>query len=236
MRIEHLFNRSLGVFAVLFLTATSVQAGAVCGTTDWQEWDATSAVGMLNGITISASTTSSSEFGGFGRNHFAQPSIEDDCGAWDATMPLTHDDLGLIATNVNAGDTHEFSFDGPFSDGFFYIENFDAGSIAKITAVGATDISLVGQSTSIGFSPSGDNMGVLSSSNMGFDGEGDAILMFTGDVTSILVEYSAGEGANGILYTFAEQCEEHAVPEPTSLLVMAGLFAIGGVFYVRKQK
>ncbi len=54
-----------------------------------------------------------------------------------------------------------------------------------------------------------------------FDGDGDVVLDFQGNVTSVSLAYTAGEGENYVGYTFA------AVPEPSAFLAV-GLFAAIG--------
>ena len=107
--------------------------------------------------------------------------------------------------------------------------------MADITFFGAEAVTLVDASSSISFdSVAGDDgvVGKLTTSNAGYDGEGDAAFLVVGDISGIRVDYTAGEGAIGVFYTFAEPC---AVPEPTSLLVMAGLFGIGCVVRIARR-
>lgn len=217
---------------VLFGFTSIASAGAACGPATWSSHTATSAVGLLDGITISVTSSTTAPIIGLGANRFGVggPGL---CGGWDGTMALGHDAVGVIATQVSAGDYQIFDFSSALSDGLFYIENFDANSIANITAVGATGISLVDYSSSISYASTGADSGTLVTSNMGSNGEGDAVLQFTGDVTSIRIDYTSGGAGNGVFYTFAKPC---AVPEPTSALVMAGLFGIGGLFIKRRRK
>ncbi len=219
------------LFATVFLVAAALVAPANAGVSPavWNTpTSGTVATGTFAGGTITAVTTSSSPF--------LNMVFEDRfAGAWDGSMPLDTTATALVTTNVNAGDSQAFGFSSAIADGLFYIENFDASSIASIQAIGATSLSLVDSSGSISFVGAGDS-GTLTTSNAGFDGEGDAVLQFTGAVTEIRIQYSSGEGANGVMYTFAEPSSQ-AVPEPTSALVMAGLFGFGGAFtWYRRRK
>ena len=120
------------------------------------------------------------------------------CGGWDVgSFDLDPDALALTTTNVNAGDEQSFDFDVPWEGGYFYIENFDSSSLATITVEGGS-IDLLAASPSISYAGTTVSSGVLSTSNDGFDGEGDAVFAIEGDVTSIKISYDGGEGANGI--------------------------------------
>jgi hypothetical protein len=222
----------------LMISFQAISNAGITEVTNWLAWDATTATGTLSGITISASTNSEAEFVGFTDRHFG--AFDGECGSWDGQMPLTHDDEGLIASNVNGGDYQQFSFDTPLTDGLLYVENFDSSSMAMLTATGATSITVVDQSDSISYTSTGADSLKLTSSNAGYDGEGDAVFHLAGDVTNVRLDFSAGDGANGVIYTFAKKSAmdaPNAVPEPTSLLVMAGLFGLGSVVaYRRRQK
>ena len=215
---------------VLFMLGASV-AVANASVATWSSYTATTATGDFGGVTITATTNSDAAFVGIANNHFG--AFDGACGSWDGMLPLTHADEGLVASHVNGGDAQNFSFSSPLTEGLFYIENFDSSSEAKITVHGATHVALVDHSASITYSTISGNMGTLITSNRGFNGEGDAVLYFQGDVTGIDIEYTDGLGANGVFYTFAEAS---AVPEPTSLLVMAGLFGAGSLAYIRRKK
>jgi len=223
-----------GTFALLVLLHISetVSGGATCGTADWHTFTATTAEGAIGDVGITVRSSASSPIIGLVGNHFG---LGDPCGSWDGTMPLDHADTGVVASYVNAGDFQEFLFSSALDETFFYIENFDSSSIADITIVGATEIALVDASSSISFTSSiGDDGvgGTLATSNTGYDGEGDAVLHIKGDVSSIRLDYTSGEGANGVFYTFAEPC---AVPEPTSIFVFATLISIAGIIGFRRR-
>lgn len=231
-------SRILLAFLAVLATAcgTAFGAASITEVTQWNSWDETSATGTLGDITITASTTTSAHFSGFTGNHFGL--FDGECGSWDGLMPLTHDDEGVIANYVNGGDYQEFTFSSALTNGLFYVENFDSSSMAMLSATGATSITLVDQSDSISYSSTGASEGKLSTSNPNFNGEGDAVFLLSGDVTSVRLDFTAGEGNNGMIYTFAKQSMmevPNAVPEPTSMLVMAGLFGIGGLFAIRKR-
>lgn len=217
------------LFVVVGLAVSS--ASAAINPAVWNAPTSTSvATGTFAGTSLTAVSTTSSPFlvGTLFNDRFA--------GSWDGSMPLAPTALALVTTNVNAGDSQAFSFGTAISDGLFYIENFDSNSMATITANGATSLSLIDNSASISYSSLGANTGTLVTSNGSFNGEGDAVLQFTGAVTSIQIQYSGGDGANGVMYTFAEPCAT-AVPEPTSAMVMAGLFGLGGTcVWFRRRK
>lgn len=237
--LQHIVEKTMKptkflTLAVGLLLAIAASCSASVGdTATWTSWEATSAAGMLNGVNITATTNSEAPFVGIAGNHFG--AFDGECGSWDGSdeYALDHDVEGLIASNVNKGDYQEFTFSSAFTNGLLYIENFDSRSKANIKVTGATSIALVDASESITFDVKSGNGGVLASSNRGYDGEGDLVLALTGDVTSIRIDYTRGEGANGVFYTFAQACP---VPEPTSALVMAGLFGLGGLLYIRRKK
>ena len=219
---------AIGTFSLFFLLHMSgtVSGGATCGTADWHTFTATTAEGTIGDIGVTVRSSSSSPIIGLFGNHFGQG---EPCGSWDGTMPLDHADTGVVASYVNAGDFQEFLFSSALNETFFYIENFDSSSIADITIVGASEVALVDASSSISFTSTiGDDGvgGTLATSNPGYDGEGDAVLHIKGEVSSIRIDYTSGEGANGVFYTFAEPC---AVPEPTSIFVFATLISIAGI-------
>lgn len=229
-------NRGIVATVMLAVLATASYATSVTEVTDWTSSSATSATGTLDGITITAETTSDAEFLGFAGNHFAF--FDGECGSWEGMWGLDHSVEGLIASNVNGGDYQEFTFSSALTDGLFYIENFDSDSMAMITATGATSIQLIDMSPSIVFEATAPDMANLSTTNSGFNGEGDATFLIEGDVTSIRVDYKAGEGANGIFYNFATGTaseKPQPIPEPTSMLVMAGLFGLGGFAAVYRR-
>jgi len=212
--------------SLLVLAASVATANAAVSPAIWTTSTGSSAHGCLtcSGINISAKSTS--PIVGLSSNHFG-PSL------WDGSMPLSAADVGLtVLAEVNTYQT--FTFDSPLVDGtLFYIENFDSSSLAEIDVVGGT-LSLVDASPSISLiAGTGGANDFLQSSNAGYNGEGDAVLMLSGGVTAISIGYHQTTGANGVFYTFAEPC---AVPEPSSAMVMAGLFGLGGLLYVRRRK
>ena len=153
-------------------------------------------------------------------------------------MPLPADAAGVVVGRVNGGDSMAFSFSSPLLDGtLFYIENFDSNSSANINFVGATSVSVLESSPSISYFGAGAG-GFLASSNAGYDGEGDVIFSLEGPVSEITLDYQSGDGANGVIYTFAanDWVDPKAVPEPASAVVMAGLFALGGGMVMRRKK
>lgn len=212
--------KSISYLTALALLGFCVTANAAITPGTWTSHTATTAVGDVGGITINATNSGSTEFASIHPNRFGN--------GWDASYPLGNDALALTTTSVGAGDVQTFTFSSPLLDGtLMYIENFDTSSIAQLTATGATNVSVVSTSM-VSF-----GNGWLTSSNATSDGNGDIILAFEGPVTDITLSYTRGGEGNGVFYTFAEP---HAVPEPTSAVVMAGLFSLGGLFYVRRRK
>lgn len=232
MNVQRTMRAFCAVLMSAFLASAAHASVTVTETAVWEEFSSVRAKGSLGGIEIRARTTPSSEFVGFSGNHFAE--FDGECGEWDGMSFLDHSVQGLVTSNVNAGDFQEFSFSSPLTNGLFYVENFDSNSMAMLTATGATSITVVDASSSISYDSTGADTGKLSTSNSGFDGEGDVIFLIEGDVSNIRLDYTGGDGANGILYTFANgtACP---VPEPTSLLVMAGLFSLGGFAVYRRR-
>ena len=223
------------VFSLLAVAVSCASVHAAVTPATWSSFTSTTAVGDLNGITINATSNADAPIVGFMGNSFGSN--------WDGTQPLGNSAIALVVSNVNAGDMQTFSFSSPLVDGtLFYIENFDSSSIAKVTVNGATSNTLFDASASIGFGSVVPGDIALVTTNSGYNGEGDLAIELTGPVTDIQVEYFGGEGANGIMYTFAapEQMtnptDPHAVPEPSSLAIIAGLFGLGGFTYWRKRK
>jgi hypothetical protein len=217
-----------------FLFATPTFAALTPGT--WSSVGPTSAVGSVGGIEILATTNAEAAFTDAATHRFTNTNVL--CGGWDVVgfeFELPESALALTTTYVNAGDAQQFDFDVPWDGGYFYIENFDSSSIATITVAGGK-LELVAASPSISYAGSSMASGVLSTSNTGFDGEGDAVFAVSGNVTSILVSYEQGEGANGVFYGFAE-ASANAVPEPASVVVWGSLLAvIGGVLHWRRRR
>ena len=130
-------------------TLVSCSGMAIASVTEvahWNSWEETSATATLGDITITAATTTNAYFSGFTGNHFG--AFDGECGSWDGHMPLTHDDQGVIANYVNAGDYQEFTFSSALTDGLFYVENFDSSSMAMLSATGATRSMIAGEESS----------------------------------------------------------------------------------------
>ena len=226
-REPNLMNSKL-LFATLMVLSCciSVQAAVTPGT--WGTFTSTTAMGTVDGIAVNATTTSSSPIVGLSSNHLGRH--------WDAANPLGDSVLALTVANTNLGDTIDFSFSSALQSGtLLYIENFDSNSIATINAVGATNIAVLSNSM-VNYVATDGSTGTLTSTNSGFDGNGDIAIILEGAVTSVSLDYTGGDGANGVFYAFAAP-EPQAVPEPTSIMVMAGLFGLGGALtYYRRKK
>lgn len=204
------------LFCVFVITLSFAQFG-FASPAIWTSFSNTAATGVVGGIGIRASTVSTAPFDETETHRFSS--------GWDAA-PIyrlsSTGALGLRTLWVNGGDAQQFEFDFPWSDGLFYIENFDSGSIATIMVSGGASIDLLSGSTSITYVPISASMGTLRTSNEGFNGEGDAVFQLSGPVESISVDYQRGLQANGVFYMFADA--QNVVPEPTSLLIW-GMFA-----------
>lgn len=223
--------------AFLLLTSAAI-AGPLGG--KWIALDERTAQGEVGGVDVTASTNELAPFAILHPGRFAGR-------AWDAgDLALSDSTLGLGTTWVNGGDYQQFDFSAPWSGGYFYIENFDSSSQATISVTGGATTSLAAASSSVTYD---EATGVLTSSNASFDGEGDAVIRLDGDVSSIRIDYSKGEQANGIFYAFgtdAPSAEDdgpsdnddsnggdtggqpsnpaaEAVPEPSSLMLWGGL-------------
>ncbi len=221
--------RALNSGLVLLILMSGTLFGSPIGGAWTSVESSTLAFGEVDGIRIVATTNEDAPFTEIATHSFTDDSII--CGAWQADeLALDPSVTSLTTTYVNAGDYQQFDFDVPWYNGYFYIENFDASSLAKITVLGGATASLATASTSISYDAAG-SMGVLRSSNTSFDGEGDAVLLFDGPVTSIRVDYEDGVQANGVFYGFASM--NAAIPEPVSLVVWALL--IGLVVVGRRQ-
>lgn len=217
------------MLATLLVLSCCLSAQAAVTPGSWGSFTETTAMGDIDGITVNATTTASSPIVGLSSKHLGTH--------WDADFPLDDSVLALTVSDTNMGDAIDFSFSSALENGtILYIENFDSNSAATITATGATGISVLSKSM-VDYVASNGSMGTLTSTNMGFDGNGDIALVLEGAVTSVSLDYSGGDGANGVFYGFATP-DAQAVPEPTSMLVMAGLFGLGGAlaYYRRKNK
>lgn len=216
------------LFALIFVMCASIPGYGASNPGSWDSgYTAETATGLVGGIRVDAVTTSSSAILGLSPNHFGVH--------WDADYALGDSVLGLTVGHVNAGDEMHFTFESPLLGGtVLYIENFDSNSAATITAEGATGIT-VKSSSMVSYAATNAASGLLTSSNPGYDGNGDIALVLDGDVTKISLDYTGGDGANGVFYAFSSPAS-HAVPEPTSGLVMASLFVMGGSLLYWRRK
>ena len=73
-------------------------------------------------------------------------------------------------------------------------------------------------------------MGILTTSNANSDGEGDAILEFGGDVTSISLAFTEGTGSNGVFYAFTVE----AIPEPAT--IVPTMLGVAVLLSVRRRR
>ena len=182
----------------------------------------TTATGTVNGITWTAQTSSTSPFIG----------INLPTGTWDVSLDLPSNGLFIGAGSVNGGDVQRFNFDEPITNLCFFVENFDSNSAATITTDGA--IELLGSSQSISFTKTAPGTATLSTSNLGFDGEGDAVIQLSDSATYIEFDYTDGIEANGIFYGFAWDNQVAAVPEPSSFLFLLLCGTLSA--YLRRNK
>ena len=211
--------QSLLITICLAIGCAEIHADTIEG--DWTSFTASTAVGVLDGTTIMGTASADAPFFGIAEDQRFWPFGE---GGWDAGFPLSIDTRAMTATNVNAGDSHEFAFASAIESPSLYIENFDSNSIATITAFGSDSISLLSGSPSISFAADSATTGILQTSNPTFNGEGDAIIFLEGPVTGVRLDYSGGDGANGVFYGFA-LVDTAAVPEPAGdlMLILAGV-------------
>ena len=203
------------VGSICFWTTTLAYAET---TATWNGFTEDAATGSLAGVPITAKSEGSAPFVGITPSRFA------DSGDWDTDHPLSPEAAALVAANVNGGDSQTFTFAEPFAEGLLYIENFDSNSAATIVATGATTLELEASSPSISFISTIPGTGVLSTSNPEFDGEGDVILFFGGDVSEISISYTGGDAENGVFYGFATPDSIQTVPEPSGIaLALLGI-------------
>ncbi len=190
---------------------------------DWISQQQRSAVGRLDDVFVTAATSSEAQFLSVVGGRFSGT-------AWNTERPLSADAEGLVVSDANPGDTHTFVFTQPIPDLLFYVENFDSNSSATITAEGTGSFSLLEGSPSISYSATSDRSGVLSTSNSTFNGEGDLVLSLQGSVESISLDFSSGDGQNGVFYTFA------IAPEPSGIaLLLLGTVLLGTLRGRRNQ-
>ena len=203
------------LFVLPFMLCASAHADMI--SVDWKSADMRSAVGTLMGSLVTVTTSEDAEF-----TELFQPFNQDN---WQAEMPLPDDTNLLGVGNANAGDSQTFVIEEPLTDVLMYIENFDSNSVAVISVEGSSldGIDLLTGSPSITLEDISMDSGSLLTANMTSDGEGDAILQFFGSIRSISLDYSAGDGANGVFYTLAMPMTQ-AVPEPSmQLSLLLGL-------------
>ena len=219
-------RRTLKLLGCVFFCLTTTAIAETTAT--WNGFTEDAATGALDGIPITVTSQGSAPFVGITLSRFA------DTGDWDTDHPLSTDAAALVAADVNGGDTQTFSFSEPISEGLLYIENFDSNSAATIVATGATTLDLEASSPSISFVSTVPGTGSLSTSNPTFDGEGDVILFFGGDVTEISIAYTAGDAENGVFYGFATADSLQVVPEPNGCLIAIAL--AGAMLSLRTRK
>jgi hypothetical protein len=206
---------------LLCVVAHAVHAELITATaTDFTN---TTAEGLLDGVAWHATTSSEAPFLG----------INLSSGTWNVGVSLPPGVLALTASNVNAGDFQEFTFDTAISSGYFYIENFDSSSVANITS-DATTFEMYATSSSITYVPATATSGVLNTSNEGYDGEGDAIFRFTGPLTSLRLDFTDGTGANGVFYGFSQASIVNSVPEPSSTAFL--VIGVTGLALMRRRR
>lgn len=214
--MKSVLTSSLIVFAVTTNCVAALISGVATNATS------TTATGTVNGITWTAQTTSTSPFIG----------INLPTGTWDVSLDLPTNGLFIGAGSVNGGDVQRFNFDAPITNLCFFIENFDSNSAATITTDGA--IELLGSSQSINFTKTTPGTATLTTSNLGFDGEGDAVIQLSENATFIEFDYTDGVEANGIFYGFAWDNQVTAVPEPSSFLFL--LLCGSTAAYIRRNR
>jgi len=228
---EHtLMNRQTYFFILAIVTfnfPNIVSAESTGGV--WTGQSSNLAFGSLDGVSLSATSSGGAEFAGIVPNaHFTGRN-------WQGGLLVPEETDSLVAVPVNAGTTHSFEFATPIEEAMLLIENFDSSSVARISAGGDAFIELISASESISFSSLADGIGVLQTSNPTFNGEGDAVILFSGEVTGLTLEYSAGDGANGVFYGFAKGTAQ-AVPEPATSMLGRFAVALIPLAYRRRRK
>lgn len=214
-------SRKLSCFVLSLAVCGVVQADMI--PVEWKSAEMRSAVGSLMGSIVTATT---SEDAGF-TERFQPFSVDN----WQADMALPNDTELLGVGNANAGDSQTFVIEEPLMDVVMYIENFDSNSVATISVegTGLDGIDLATSSPSITLEDVTMASGSLLTANMTSDGEGDAVLKFMGSIRSISLDYTAGDGANGVFYTLAMPMSQ-AVPEPANswsvLLALLSFLAV----------
>lgn len=206
-----------------FVLCACVQAETI--SVDWKSAEMRSAVGSLMDSAVTATTSQNAEF-----TELFQPFNLDN---WQAEMPLRNGTNLLGVGNANAGDSQTFVIEPPLFDVLMYIENFDSNSIAAISVEGTVldGIDLLSNSPSITLEDVSLDAGSLLTANMTSDGEGDAVLQFFGSIRSISLDYTAGDGANGVFYTLAMPVTQ-ILPEPSTHISL--LLAMGIVLMVAR--
>ncbi len=223
-------SRGIYVFIFAFVTfafPTIASAESIGGV--WTGESPSLAFGLLDGISLSATSSGGADFAGIvPRTHFTGRN-------WQGGLTFPEETASLVAVPVNAGAVHSFRFAEPIEEAMLLIENFDSNSVATISATGDGLLELVSASDSISFSSQSDGVGVLRTSNPTFNGEGDAVILFSGAVTGLNLEYSAGDGANGVFYGFAQGAVQ-SVPEPESTMMLAFAVALMPLSLRRRRK
>jgi hypothetical protein len=230
MKVNSPMNRQLlkarflaGAFGLAFSLAAAATSLADIVVTDWTNFTSNSATGILDGITVTGSIVSGPGFNGIYTGQFSGP-------GWLAGNPLSVNAESIGGEGASGGN-QLFQFSSPMSNLRFYVDNYDSGARATITAIGADQILLIGKSQSISYTPLTSSTGNLISSNFSFNGEGDAILELTGSITSFRLQYYGGTLGNFVGYTFTT----NAVPEPGSLSLLLTTAAVGLLRYRRRM-
>lgn len=198
-------NLSWLLVTALMVVGTQKQVFSASVELDWIFQQQRSAVGNLDGVLITAATSADAQFVSIINGRFQGDE-------WNTGRALSVDAEALVVSDANPGDTHTFIFTQTVPDLLLYVENFDSNSLATVTAEGTGSLSLLEGSASISFAATSGRSGILSTSNVDSDGEGDLIISLEGPLDSVSFDFTSGDGQNGVFYTFAV-----AIPEPGGL-------------------
>lgn len=216
-----------GITAIIF-AAIIGNMGTASESAIWTGQSSSLAFGSLGGITFSATASDEAPFMNFYHDRFTGDS-------WQGGLEVPVDARSLLAQPVGANAKHVFRFSDPVEEGLLLIENFDSSSVASVAVSGKdATIELISASDSIAFLADSDAAGSLSTTNPTFDGEGDAVLLFSGAVTDLELNYLRGDGANGVFYGFATPTAQ-SVPEPTFGICIPAFALLGLIRRTRRR-
>jgi len=182
--------------------------------TDWSGVDNRNAIGFLDGIQVEATASGANinvSSGAFASSTFVPP------------IGASAEAIGGV--DWDSGDWLNLDLSQSTDSLYVYLENFDLNSAATLTGIGATDIQMISSDGFIDFTQTSASSADLVSLTSGFGGQGDAVFLLSGSVTSVQFNWTGGTQNNGVNYTIAKQSVP--VPATTGLLTFVVIVGLG---------